>query len=270
MGANLRNSATQPPQVTRDDIVAGLRTVGLTPGATVLVHSSLSAFGYVDGGEQAVVDALLAVVGAKGLAVVPTHTWGTVNARQPVFHVQLSPSIVGRITEAFRRRPDAVRSRHPTHSVAAIGADAAAFVEGHETGNTPCAPDSPYGRLVRARGWVLMLGVDLSRLTLVHAFEEWAPVPWLFDRTETLYTILEDGRVLTVPSQRHTGDPACQRDFPALEPLMRAQGFICYGTIGAATIRLIDAGAAADLLVPLLRQRPDLVLQRRSRPVQAE
>lgn len=269
MGAELGNAGARSPQVTCDDIVDGLRTVGLTPGATVLVHSSLSAFGYVEGGEQAVVDALLAVVGAQGLAVVPTHTWGTVNARQPVFHVQLSPSIVGRISETFRRRPDAMRSRHPTHSVAAIGADAAAFVEGHEAGNMPCAPDSPYGRLVRSHGWVLMLGVDLSRLTLMHAFEEWARVPWLFDRTETLYTILEDGRVLTVPSQRHTGDPACQRDFPALEPLLRAKGCIRYGTIGAATIRLVDASAAADVLVPLLRQRPDLVLQRRSRPVQA-
>jgi aminoglycoside 3-N-acetyltransferase len=269
MAEDLRNAGVQPPQVTRDDIIDGLRAVGLTPGATVMVHSSLSAFGYVAGGEQAVVDALLAVVGPRGLAVVPTHTWGTVNARQPVFHVQLSPSIVGRITEAFRRRPGAVRSRHPTHSVAAIGAEAAAFVDGHEAGNTPCAPDSPYGRLVQARGWVLLLGVDLSRLTLMHAFEEWAPVPWLFDRMETLYTILEDGRALTVPSQRHTGDPACQRDFPALEPLLQARGLICYGTIGAATVRLIDAGAAAELLVPLLRQRPDLVLQRRSRPVQA-
>jgi aminoglycoside 3-N-acetyltransferase len=264
------NAGDQPAPVTREDIVAGLRAVGLPSGATVMVHSSLSAFGYVDGGEQAVVDALLTAVGERGLVVVPTHTWGTVNARQPVFHVQLTPSIVGRVTEAFRLRPDAVRSRHPTHSVAAIGADAAAFVQGHDVGNTPCAPDSPYGRLVQARGWVLMLGVDLSRWTLVHGFEEWAPVPWLFDRTEILYTILEDGRILTVPSRRHTADPACRRDFPALEPLLLAKGLIRYGTIGAATIRLIDAGAAADLLVPLLRRRPDLVLQARSRPVLAE
>ena len=261
--------ADQPTLVTREEISAGLAAIGLPHGATVMVHSSLSAFGQVQGGEHAVIDALFAVVGEAGLVVVPTHTWGTVNARQPVFHVQLSPSIVGRITETFRRRPEAVRSRHPTHSVAAIGANAEAFVAGHAQSTTPCAPDSPYGRLVRARGWVLLLGVNLSRLTLMHGLEEWAPVPWLFDRMETLYTILEDGSVLTVPSQRHSADPGCARDYPALEPLLVGHGIIRTGTIGAATIRLIDAAAAAELLVPMLRQRPDLVLKGRSRPVLA-
>lgn len=260
------DGAGQRPRVTRADITAGLSGIGLPRGATVLVHSSLSAFGYVEGGEDAVIDALLDAVGSRGLVVVPTHTWGTVGARQPVFHVDLSPSIVGRITETFRHRPVAVRSEHPTHSVAAIGAGAAEFVEGHARSTTPCAPDTPYGRLAKAHGWVLLLGVNLSRLTLMHGFEEWAPVPWVFDRMETLYTILDDGRILTVPSYRHTADPACARDYPALEPLLMARGAMRLGTIGAATIRLIDAGAAAELLVPMLRKRPDLFLQQRSEP----
>jgi aminoglycoside 3-N-acetyltransferase len=254
------------PPVTRNAIVEGLAAIGLPRGAAVMVHSSLSAFGHVQGGADAVIDALLAAVGDPGLVVVPTHTWGTVNARQPVFHVRLSPSIVGRITETFRHRPDAVRSEHPTHSVAAIGAGAAAFVAGHAQFSTPCAPDSPYGRLVKAQGWVLMLGINLSRFTLMHGFEEWAPAPWVFDRVETLYTILDDGRILTVPSQRHTADPGCARDYPALEPLLESRGILRRGTIGAAAIRLIDAGAAAELLVPMLRQQPDLFLKRRREP----
>jgi aminoglycoside 3-N-acetyltransferase len=261
--------ADQSALVTRETIIDGLAALGLPRGATVLVHSSLSSFGHVDGGADTVIDALLAAVGEAGLVVVPTHTWGTVNARQPVFHVRLSPSIVGRVTETFRGRPDAVRSEHPTHSVAAIGADAAAFVAGHAQFSTPCAPASPYGRLVQRHGWVLMLGVDLSRFTLMHAFEEWAPVPWVFDRTETLYTILDDGRVLTVPSQRHTADPDCARDFPALEPVLGARRLLRTGKIGAATVRLIDASAVADLLVPLLRQYPDVVLKRRREPAPA-
>ena len=72
-----------------------------------------------------------------------------------------------------------------------------------------------------------------------------------------------------MPSQRHSADPGCARDYPALEPLLVGHGIIRTGTIGAATIRLIDAAAAAELLVPMLRQRPDLVLKGRSRPVLA-
>jgi aminoglycoside 3-N-acetyltransferase len=268
-GPSTDGGVLQSPPVTRDEIVDGLAAAGLPHGAAVMVHSSLSAFGHVQGGADAVIDALLAAVGDPGLVVVPTHTWGTVNARQPVFHVRLSPSIVGRITETFRRRPEAVRSEHPTHSVAAIGAGAAAFVAGHAQFSTPCAPDSPYGRLVQSHGWVLMLGVNLSRFTLMHGFEEWAPVPWVFDRVETLSTILDDGRILTVPSRRHTADPGCARDYPALEPLLAAHGILRLGKIGPATIRLIDAAAAAELLVPMMREQPELVLRRRSEPAPA-
>ena len=253
--------------VTRVDIVGGLRDVGLGPGAVVLMHSSLSSMGHVDGGADAVVEALLEVVGSDGVASVPTHTWGTVNARQPVFHVRLSPSIVGRITEVFRHRPEALRSRHPTHSVAAIGRRSAEYLQGHELSQTPCGRESPYGRLCAWGGAVLFLGTQLSSCTLMHAFEEWAPVPWVFDRWENLYTVLDDGRVIPVPSRRHTGDPGCRRDFPGLEPLLQRHGLIRYGRIGQATLRLLDAAGAERLLVPRMRDDPDLVLQRRVNPV---
>ncbi len=256
--------------VTMTDLVEGLSALGLKRGDKLLVHSSLSAFGNVDGGEHTVIDALLRSVGNEGLVAVPTHTWGTVGGRQPVFHVDLSPSIVGRITETFRRRPGAVRSLHPTHSVAVMGDGAEAFVEGHERWSTPCAIESPYGRLVQQHGYVLMLGVTLESCTLIHGFEEWACVPWLFDRTERLYTVTEDGRVLTVMSRRHTSDPNCDRDFEALEPLLQSRGIMRVGRIGNATIRLLDAHKMADLLVGLLRDRPDLVLAQRSEPVPQE
>lgn len=264
----MRDSAQPgPTQVTRSDIAEGLRTVGVAPGSVVLMHSSLSAMGYVDGGADAVVEGLLDVVGPDGLASVPTHTWGIVNARQPVFHVGLSPSHVGRITEAFRHRPEVLRSRHPTHSVAAIGRRAAEYVAGHEHSPTPAGRDTPYGRLCAWGGHVLLLGVTLSSWTLVHAFKEWAPVPWVFDRWESLYTVLEDGRVLPVPSRRHTAGPGCKRDYPALEPLLRQHGLIRYGAIGDATLRLIDAAGAEQLLLPRMREDPDLVLARRAKPV---
>lgn len=253
--------------VTRAEVVDGLRGVGLGHGSLVLMHSSLSSMGYVEGGAEAVIEALLEVVGPHGLASVPTHTWGIVNARQPVFHVLLSPSHVGRITEAFRQRAAALRSRHPTHSVAAIGARAAEYVADHERATTPAGRETPYGRLCAWGGHVLLLGVGLGSWTLVHAFEEWAPVAWVFDRWESLYTVLEDGRVISVPTQRHTAHPGCNRDYPALEPLLQQHGLIRYGAIGGATLRLIDAAGAERLLVPRMRAEPDLVLARRARPV---
>lgn len=254
--------------VTGRDVLAGLREVGVEPGGTVLVHSSLSAFGYVDGAEHAVIDALLAAVGPTGLLAMPTHTWGTVSARQPVFHEELSPSIVGRITESFRRRPGVRRSLHPTHSVAAAGPDAEHFTRGHERYSTPCPPPSPYGQLVDRGGHVLLLGVGLESFTLMHGFEEWACVPWLFNRTEDLWVVTRDHRAFPVPSRRHTDDPRFKvRDFPALEPLLHDRGVIRYATVGAAQLRLIDAAAARTCMVPLLAEHPDIVLRSRTTPV---
>ena len=53
------------PVVTRDILETGLRTLGLGRGDAVEVHSSLSAFGWVDGGAATVVDALMHVVGTE-------------------------------------------------------------------------------------------------------------------------------------------------------------------------------------------------------------
>jgi len=64
----------RPGPFTLDSLVSDLRALGLVAGDTVLVHSSLSAIGYVAGGAQAVVLALLEVIGTEGTLVVPTHS----------------------------------------------------------------------------------------------------------------------------------------------------------------------------------------------------
>jgi aminoglycoside 3-N-acetyltransferase len=60
--------------VTTDGLRADLRDLGVTPGETALVHSSLSAIGWVAGGAPTVVDALLGAVTAAGTFAVATHS----------------------------------------------------------------------------------------------------------------------------------------------------------------------------------------------------
>jgi aminoglycoside 3-N-acetyltransferase len=252
--------------IDRKGLARGFRAAGLVPGDILMVHSSLGSFGRVKGGADAVIDALLDAVGPRGLVSVPTHTWGTVNARQPVFHEGLSHSIVGRITNVFRRRRNAVRSLHPTHSVAAIGKRAREFVRGHERDLTPCSRRSPYGRLVAWGGKVVFLGVGIEYCTLVHGFEEWAPVPWVFaPKKELFFTVRRSGRVIRVPSRRHAEGERLHRDYPSLEPLLREKGALTSARVGSATVRILDARRAAGIVVPLLRRSPDRVLARRGK-----
>lgn len=95
-----------------------LRTLGVAPRDVLHVHSSLRKLGPVEGGADGVIDTLLELVGDSGLLSVPTHTWAVVNDGQPVWHERFTPSHVGILTNVLRKRSDAVRSLHPTHSVA--------------------------------------------------------------------------------------------------------------------------------------------------------
>jgi len=58
----------------KHELVCGLRSVGLGAGDHVVVHSRLSSFGYVEGGADAVMDALEEVLTPQGTLVMPTYS----------------------------------------------------------------------------------------------------------------------------------------------------------------------------------------------------
>jgi aminoglycoside 3-N-acetyltransferase len=243
-----------------EDLLAAWRSLGIHAGDTLFVHSSLRRLGPVDMRADGVIESLCVAVGPMGTVAVPTHTWGTVNLQQPVFHQTLSPSIVGTLTNVLRLRPDALRSLHPTHSVAAVGAGARAMVEGHECDDTPCSPRSPYGRLVTWGGKILFIGVGLQYCTFFHGCEEWAGCPWLFTpEPERYYSITAHGTVIEVLSRRHTH--AVPRCYPSLEDPLYKAGILLKGAVGDCPLLLLDARRAAEWLVPRLREDPYLLVE---------
>ncbi len=253
-----------PDEVTREDIADGLRGLGVKEGDVLLVHSSLSRFGYVEGGAEAVIDALLDAVGTTGTVMLPTHTWDRMSAENAVFDVRQTPCCVGQIPETFRRRAAALRGLHPTHSCAVIGPLREEMLRDHETQVTPCGRKSPYQRLLSTRppvsghGKIVFLGVDLRVNTTFHALEEIACLPWLFDRFELLYTVDYDGRKRPVPSRRHSA--AMPRDFAKMEWVLTGRGVMQKGRIGAAPVRVVDGPGMERVVVPMLAEDPFLLL----------
>ncbi len=59
---------------TRGSLREDLLDLGVEAGSTVMVHSSLSRLGWVAGGAQAVVMALMDALGPTGTLVMPTHS----------------------------------------------------------------------------------------------------------------------------------------------------------------------------------------------------
>ena len=145
--------------ITQQDIESGLRSLGLKKGDAVLLHSSLTSLGRVEGGADSVVDAFLAVLGESGTLVVPTF------------------GALGAIPEAVKARPGVTRSVHPLASVAALGAQAAALCRDHWKAELAHGPDTPYMRLTAMGGYVCLLGVDHDRSTMLHVPEELLRLP---------------------------------------------------------------------------------------------
>jgi aminoglycoside 3-N-acetyltransferase len=221
------------------------------------VHSSLRSLGWVEGGALTVIAALRDAVAPGGTVLLPTLT-GTAQdgpAHPPAFDPRTTPCWTGTIPETGRRLPDAVRSRHPTHSVAALGPASVQLTRGHEYSPTPCAADSPYGRLANHGGYILLLGAGHQSNTSMHMVEELAAVPYhLQEQPVRARVARDDGQWEEIVTRLHLW--RWHRDFPGVEPLLRAAGAQRDGQVGQAHCRLVDARAMRDLLVPMLRRDP--------------
>ena len=253
--------------ITRDRLVDDLGALGLREGDVVLVHSSLSGLGWVDGGADTVIDALVKVVGEGGTVLFPTLTGTEQDGpdHPPVIGLATSPCWTGTIPETARRRPEAIRSIHPTHSVSAIGAQAATYTTGHERSRTPCDEHSPYVRLMEEGGKILLLGgVTHESNTMLHALEELADVPYhLQDEESDGVVILPDGERVVVRNRLHLW--RWQRDFPKIAPYLERAGASVTGRVGASTSTLVSASGLRDVVLPLLQDNPLFLLSQSAR-----
>jgi aminoglycoside 3-N-acetyltransferase len=151
----------------------------LNRGDTVGVHSSLSSFGHVEGGADAVIDALIETVGEQGNIMMSTHSANlSEDKRTPEekaigvswlckilpYDPDTAPVRTGIIPETFRKRKGVIRGSNPSNSVAASGPKAKELSEG-------------WHRLLESNGYILLIGVGLDRCTAMHLAEERVQFP---------------------------------------------------------------------------------------------
>lgn len=242
---------------TSHSLINQLAAANIDRQGTLLAQSSMKSIGEVDGGADTVLDALSEYM-QEGLLVLPTHTWSYINADNPKFYVETSPSCVGILPELFRGRAGAIRSYHPTHSVAALGEDAAEFVAGAELCDTPCHRESPWGKLLDRQATIMLVGVDLRRNTFIHGIEEWVDIPGrVTDSHEQLFVVLGDGTEIPVPSRRHYG-LSWSEHFWKVEKILEREGAIRKVKFGDADTWICDTVQMTDILTEMLRENPDL------------
>lgn len=184
-----------PEPLTARSLAERLRACGLAAGQTVIVHMAMSKLGWVIGGAEAVILALLDVLSPEGTLVMPAHTsgnsdpamwqhppvpqawWQLVRDHMPPFNPATTPTRqMGAVAELFRTWPGALRSDHPTSSFAALGRHAEHVTAGHML-EEDLGERSPLGRLYDLDGYVLLLGVTHENNTSLHLAEYRAAYP---------------------------------------------------------------------------------------------
>ena len=221
--------------ITRSRLVDDFKKLGLENGMDVMVHSSLSRIGPVEGGADTVVDALLAAIGRRGTLMMPSFNHGA----GQVFNPLTTPCTNGAIPDAMWRRPKAVRSLHPTHSVAAIGRRAEEYCRDHlEVGIWE--QDSPIGRLLHGGGYILSLGVKHDSSTAYHVAEISVPCGCLdaFGNVDRVVGV--DGQVREVPGLAWRAGN-CPVALEKMDQTLDRRKLQRHGKIGAADSQLVLA-----------------------------
>ncbi len=252
-------------RITQQALVKGLRSVGISAGDTALVHSSLSAFGYVQGGVDAVIDALLEALGPSGTLAMPTFTWGDFyDKRHVTFDLTNTPCETGRIPEVFRKRAGVMRSRQICHSVAATGPHAQDVmgegVRGFGVGST-------FDQLYQLDSWVLLLGVSFSVCTALHMVEEFMQVPYRRYR-DFRYSkvILPDGTTLPSRSVEFLREEGYQNDFAKMAPIFAGEGILQRCQVGGALVTSVRIRDLFDLTKRYMEEDTYFLLTEATRP----
>lgn len=256
---------TQMP-VTVSNMIRDMQVLGIRKEDNILVHSSLSSLGWVCGGAQAVVQALVKSVGDGGTLTMPAQSgdWSDpdewenppvpqewinmIYNEMPAFDPLITPTRgMGRIAELFRTYPGTLRSQHPQVSFCSNGKYAEYVTSDH-----PLTPqfgeDSPLGKLYSIGAKVLLLGVGFDSCTSFHLAEA---------RLESM-PIKRMGTAMLKEGKRvwewFTDFAYDADDFSRIGERFEAGGHVQHGKIGNATCSLFDLKEAVDFAKKYLQK----------------
>ncbi len=263
---------TRNGPVTVKSIRNDLLALGVKPGMVLVVHSALSAMGWVNGGPVAVIQALEDVLGPEGTLVLPTHSSGlsdpeewsnppvpqdwkeTIRQTMPAFDPDLTPTRgMGTISETFRKQPGVLRSYHPHMSFSAWGKHAGIITKDHQL-DFALGENSPLARLYDLEAWILLLGVKQDNNTSLHLAESRADYPGKKEVKQGAPLFINGERkwVMLTELEEHS------EEFKKIgKAFTKSGGKQQIGEIGNAKSRLISQRDLVDFAVKWMEKNRD-------------
>ena len=254
--------------VTPDDIKTALKDIGVQKGQAVMAHTSLSSLGYVCGGAQSVIEALLEGVGEKGTIMMPTQSWKNLDPAAgvywqepeewwpvireciPAYDKRITPTnTMGGVSEMFRQWPGTLRSDHPARSVAAWGRFARHLTKAHDLSDI-FGDSSPIGRLYELDGYVLLIGVGYDKNTSLHLADVRAEYPSKHTVTESSAIQLNGQRIWkSYETLAVNGE-----DFAAIGEAFEQTGKVRHVTLGNGVLSMMSQRALVDFAVKWIEE----------------
>lgn len=249
-------------QVTSEQLCKALKSLGVSPGDGLLVHSAIQFLGRPVGGVGMYYESLNIVLGSDPdsranqeefvpyTIAVPTFNFGF--ARGEPYDPQTTPSEgMGAFSEYVRQLPGTRRTPHPMQSLGVVGRYAYDLA-GRDT-LSAFDPGSAFERMLELDFKLLLLGADIQAVSMLHYSEQRANVPYRYwkDFTGQVKTAtgwqLQTYRMFVRDLEL---DPQIQ--LRPVEDVLKARGQwrsvpLNYGEI--ASCRLADFVTAADGLL---------------------
>jgi len=269
-GGYLDIDVTDP--VTKNDITNTLRSLGIEKGEILLIHSSATGLGYVEGGVDAIIDGIIDAVGNEGTILAPALTnpyvsfQGKLNKLltfRPFSPDNIQSIITGLVPKTLINRPGAIRSAHSTHSWVALGADARALTENHELLAAPASEESPMAKALAKKGKVAFIGCDVNSNTFLHFLEDQADVPYLSDAIVKIEDSDGNHHIKTITRSFLEHRDFYRSDAENAKFYRRAveNGLeIKTQKIGAGSIKLMDLTSLYNIGLPLIKKDNRLLL----------
>lgn len=238
--------------ITRSQLVGDFKRIGICEGDTVAVTLSLKSIGYIEGGADAFIDALLEAVGSRGTIMMNayTHTFPASEIDPTyIFDPAVTQPYTGIVPKRLLKRKGALRSTHPTCSIVAIGENAKYLTDSH---NEKARPYLPYTLLTQVNGKYLAIGTGNNLVAIRHEAQYHAGIPRFLDYGVQYRKPNGEAELFI---WKH---PPCEKNLPSLVRDLDRLGFMFHGRIGHADARLMFASDFIKEQAAMLRSNPAL------------
>ncbi|MGH2316595.1 aminoglycoside N(3)-acetyltransferase [Planococcus sp. SE5232] len=264
--SELLNILNTPQFQSKETLKPQLQQLGIEAGDAVMVHSSLKSMGWIAGGAQAVVEALMETITEAGTLIMPAQSadnsdpvywmeppvpenWHQpIREQLPAFDPHLSGMRgMGKIAECFHRHPATIRSPHPSHSFIAWGSQAAHWMSEQPIDDS-FGKRSPLAKMLQVKVKILLIGVGFDSCTALHYAE------FVQENRATSpqgAAILKDGKRIWQTYDCVEMDSDC---FPEIAKAF--PGNISEGLLGQAQTRLVEMKPLVEFGIDWLRKHP--------------